>query len=134
MHHGRCCPAKPAIHGEETGPQSSGASSSHEGSEVPEADVLERLTVVQLRDILRHFGLPVGGIKVDLIQRLTSRNIIPDEGAPTEKQFKFMRDLEKQLGERIPASALISRKDASAWINKMIKKRDEKKKRDGTNK
>ena len=73
--------------------------------------------------------LPVTGIKVDLIKRLTSRNIIPDDGAPSARQMKFMKDLEKQLGERIPATALISKKAASAWIDMMIQKRNEEKRK-----
>ena len=121
---------KPAIHGEDTGPQSSGASSSHEGSEASDADIYERLTVVELREILRLLQLPVTGIKVDLIKRLTSRSVIHDGGAPTVKQIKFMRDLEQQLGERIPALAFLSKTAASAWIDKMVQKRkDEKSKR-----
>ena len=56
-----------------------------EVEEEPEVDY-ESMTVAQLRDLLNERGLPVSGVKAELIARLEEDDAGPSEEAPAESE------------------------------------------------
>ena len=87
----------------------------------------------EMRELLRQRNLTVSGLKKDLARRLAERTPSPTaepaDDKPTTSQLDFIRDLEKDIGEVAPASALTSKRAASTWISEAILKRDQKKKK-----
>ena len=70
-------------------------------------------------------------MKKDLARRLAERTPSPPvqeaDEPPSSSQLAFIRDLEKELGEVAPASALTSKRMASIWISEAVKRREQKK-------
>eukprot|EP00439_Symbiodinium_sp_Y106_P043939 s6959_g5.t1 len=89
-------------------------------------DMLDLMTVERLREALRYLGMPVSGIKQDLIQRLSPQlgHVEPGVGSdqPTVRQMKFVLYLwrKKDLQGRVMLTwaDIATRRDISAWISR----------------
>ena len=89
-------------------------------------DMLDLMTVERLREALRYLGMPVSGIKQDLIQRLSPQlgHVEPGAGIdqPTIRQMRFVlylwrkRDLQGRV--TLTWSDVATRRDISAWIHR----------------
>ncbi|CAE7296882.1 RE1 [Symbiodinium sp. KB8] len=87
-------------------------------------DTLSLLTVEKLREALRFVGLPVTGIKTDLVDRLHPQLGVDEPGAnssqPTTKQLKYVLYLwrKRDLQGRISLSwqDIATRREISSWI------------------
>ena len=90
-----------------------------------------KLTVAQMKDLLRARGLQVTGLKADLAHRLAQRPPpqTEEDPPPSDKQLEYIRDLERDLGENAPAAVFVSKASARMWIREAEVRRREK--RDG---
>ncbi|CAE7439048.1 RE1 [Symbiodinium microadriaticum] len=89
-------------------------------------DVLNLMTVERLREALRFVGLPVSGIKQDVVDRLAPQLGYNEPGAgstqPTTKQLKYVlylwrrRDLQGRVVLTWPDIA--NRQEISSWIHR----------------
>ena len=62
-----------------------------------------------------------------LLERTPSPPVRDPDETPSSAQLAFIRDLEKELGEVAPASALTSKRMASIWISEALERREKKK-------
>ena len=70
------------------------------------------MNVEQLKKVCRFLGLPVTGLKKDLIARIENLDTI--HRPPSAKQIKYIRDLELKIGQEASEEVLTDKDLASA--------------------
>ena len=91
------------------------------------------MTVEQLKKMCRFLGLPVTGLKEDLIARIEDHKKNDTfHRPPSVAQIKYIRDLERKIGCAASEEVLMDKDLASAWIDgaKEEVKRIQKEKQD----
>ena len=74
----------------------------------------------ELREACRFCGLPVSGTKLELSHRLAAWSPLDAKDEPTTAaQQKFLADLERRTGVKAPAQAYVSKRSASAAIDRL---------------
>ena len=84
-----------------------------------EISALMALTQDKLRDLCRARSLAVTGNKSVLVERLIDYTPSEVGDAPTQKQLDYLVVLERKTGKRAPANAYLSRRAATAAIDKL---------------
>ena len=94
---------------------------------------MQAMTVEKLRELCRFLGLPVTGLKADLIARIEEQKRKDTyHRPPSAAQIRYIRDLELKIGCNASEEVLMDKDLASAWIDaaKEEVKRIQKEKQD----
>ena len=82
------------------------------------AEVLAAMRVVDLQVVLRNRGLPVSGLKAELVSRVQEEGPRP---LPSEECFGALRNASRKSKQRMPPQAVESEEAADVWIANVLR-------------